>query len=87
MIWGNEGVEGSQSQKTPVSASAMLTRKFLQIWKVFARSSLLAEEFLDIWKMSGYYTKYPDNMQSVWINWKVSGQSKKCPDNLEIVSG
>ena len=21
-------------------------------------------------------TKYPDNMQSVWMNWKVSGQSK-----------
>ena len=32
-------------------------------------------------------TKYPDNMQSVWMNWKVSGQSKKCPDNLENVSG
>ena len=37
--------------------------------------------------MSGYYTKYPDNMQSVQMNWKVSGQSKKCPDNLENVSG
>ena len=64
-----------------------LPGKFLQIWKVFATSSLLAEEFLDIWKMSGYYTKYPDNMQSVWMNWEVSGQSKKCQDNLENVSG
>ena len=36
-----------QSQKNPVSASAMLTGKFLQIRKVFATSSLLAEEFLD----------------------------------------
>ena len=53
-----------QSQKNPVSASAMLTGKFLRIRKVFARRSLLAEEFPDIWKMSGYYTKYPDNMQS-----------------------
>ena len=36
-----------QSQKNPVSASAMLTGKFLQIRKVFATSSLLAEEFPD----------------------------------------
>ena len=46
-----------QSYKNPVSASAMLTGKFLQIWKVFATSSLLAEEFPDtlqiIWKVSG----------------------------------
>ena len=34
-----------QSHKNPVSASAMLTGKFLQIRKVFATSSLLAEEF------------------------------------------
>ena len=37
----------SQSHKNPVSASAMLTGKFLQIRKVFATSSLLAEEFPD----------------------------------------
>ena len=36
-----------QSPKNPVSASAMLTGKFLQIRKVFATSSLLAEEFPD----------------------------------------
>ena len=36
-----------QSRKNPVSASAMLTGKFLQIRKVFGTSSLLAEEFLD----------------------------------------
>ena len=36
-----------QSRKNPVSASAMLTGKFLQIRKVFPTSSLLAEEFLD----------------------------------------
>ena len=36
-----------QSHKNPVSASAMLTGKFLQIRKVFATSSLLAEEFSD----------------------------------------
>ena len=48
IIWGNEGVEGSQSQKTPVSASAMLTGKFLQLQKVFATSSLFAEKFSDI---------------------------------------
>ena len=48
---------GVQSQKNPVSVSAMLTGKFLQIRKVFATSSLLAEEFLD--------------MQNVRMNWKV----------------
>ena len=36
-----------QSHKNPVSASAMLTGKCLQIRKVFATSSLLAEEFPD----------------------------------------
>ena len=39
--------EESQSRKNPISASAMLTGKFLQIRKVFATSSLLAEEFPD----------------------------------------
>ena len=41
-----DGMGLAESQK-PVSASAMLTGKFLQIRKVFARSSLLAEEFPD----------------------------------------
>ena len=59
-------------QKKPVSASAMLTGKFLRILKVFATSSLLAEEFPNILKMYEYYTKYPD-MQSIRKNWKVSG--------------
>ena len=36
-----------QSHKNPVSASALLTGKFLQIRKVFATSSLLAREFPD----------------------------------------
>ena len=36
-----------QSHKTPVSASAMLTGKFLQIRKAFVTSSLLAEELPD----------------------------------------
>ena len=71
----------AESEKT-VSVSAMLTRKFLQIRKVFVTSSLLAEELRILCN-----TKYPDNMQSVRMNWKVSGQSKKCPDNLENVSG
>ena len=36
-----------KSRKNPVSASAMLTGKFLQIRRVFATSSLLAEEYPD----------------------------------------
>ena len=44
---GGPGGPGDQSRKNPVSASAMLTGKFLQIRKVFATSSLLVEEFPD----------------------------------------
>ena len=40
------GTEG-QSHKNPVSASAMLTGKFLQVRKFFTTSSLLAEEYPD----------------------------------------
>ena len=50
----------AQSHKNPVSVSAMLTGKFLQIRKVFATNSLLAEEF-------------PDTSQYKIYNIKVSG--------------
>ena len=46
-------------QKKPVSASAMLTGKFLRILKVFATSSLFAEEF-------------PDILENVQILYKIS---------------
>ena len=72
---------GDQSQINPVSASAMLTGKFLQILKVFVTSSLLAEEFLYI--LENVRILYPHNMQSVRMNWKLSGWSKKCRDELE----
>ena len=57
-----------QSHKNPVSASAMLTGKFLQIRKVFATSSLLAEEFLDTlqYKISRKYAKCPNELESFW---------------------
>ena len=71
----------------PLSRVALLPGKFLQIQKVFATSSPLAEFFQIIWKISGCYTKYPDNMQSVRMDLKVFGRCKKCPDNLENVSG
>ena len=41
------GWDVQQSQKKTVSASAMLTRKFLRIRKVFVTWLLLAQEFLD----------------------------------------
>ena len=47
IVWKPLHCEAHQSHKNPVSASAMLTGKFLQIRKVFATSSLLAEEFPD----------------------------------------
>ena len=73
-------IEGGdeQSQKNPVSASAMLTGKFLRIRKVLA---LWAEEFLD------NLEKCPDAIQNIQIKCKVSGCSGKYPDNLENVSG
>ena len=49
----------TQSQKNPVSASAMLTGKFLGIRKVFATCSLLAEEF-------------PDNLENSQMLHKIS---------------
>ena len=75
-----------QSHKNPVSASAMLTGKFLRIRKVFATNSLLAEEFPNFLKMYEYYTKYPDNMHSVRMNWKVSRWCRKSPDSLKMES-
>ena len=65
-----------QSQKNPVSASAMLTRNFLRIRRVFSNSESFCNKMKNLrtfWKMSGYYTKYPDNMQCVRMDWKVSG--------------
>ena len=83
----NGAPSNSRVRKT---LSAMLTGKFLRIRKVFATPEsfckkiiILAEEYPDIWKMSGYYTKYPDNMQSVRMTWKVSRWSQKCWDELE----
>ena len=58
-IKGDEDDGDDQSQKNPVSASAMLTGKFLQIRKVFVTCSLLAEEF-------------PDNLENVWMLHKIS---------------
>ena len=71
-----------QSRKNPVSASAMLTGKCLQIRKFLRQVHYWLKNFRILCN-----TKYPDNMESVRMNWKVSGQSKKCLDNLENVSG
>ena len=51
--------QAKQSQKNPVSASAMLTGKFLRIRKVFATCPLLAEEF-------------PDNLENIQMLHKIS---------------
>ena len=79
-----------QSRKNPVSASAMLTGKFLQIRKVFVKVHYWLKNF---WiRCNTKYpdiqiSRYPDIQISVLMNWKVSGQSKQCLDNLENVSG
>ena len=44
--------------------------------KVFANPESFCNKMKNLrtfWKMSGYYTKYPDNMQCVRMDWKVSG--------------
>ena len=89
----------NQSQKKTISASAVLTGKFLRIRKVFVTCSLLAEEFPDNLekcpdaiqniqtknKVSGWSGKYPDNVKSVRIIYieNVSAKSWKCPNDLE----
>ena len=57
-----------QSRKNPVSASAMLTGKFLQIRKILRQVHFWLKNFRILCN-----TKYPDNMQSVRMNWKVYG--------------
>ena len=72
-----------QSHKNPVSASAMLTGKFLRQAHYWLKNFRILCN-----------TKYPDNMQSVRMNWKVCLDNHesfqmilKCPVTLEIVSG
>ena len=59
-----------QSQKIPVSASAMLSGKFLQIRKVFAKRLIFGQNS-------------PVGKETVRMVWKLSGQSTYCPGNLE----
>ena len=70
-----EEEDSKQSHKNLVSVSAMLTRKFLQIRKVFATISLLAEEFPDTlqYKISRYYAKCSDGKESFQTSFKVTG--------------
>ena len=65
----------NQSQKNPVSASAMLTGKFLRIRKVFATR----------WRISGHFGKCPDTIQNIQIICNVSGWTGKFPDDLKSV--
>ena len=58
---------------------------FCQSQKFLRHVHYWLKNFRKIWKMSGYYTTYPDNVESVWMIWKVSGWSKKCLDDLESI--
>ena len=73
----------NQSQKKPSAHQQCWPESFCESGKFLQQAYYLLENFRIFWKMSGYCTKYPDNMQSVWMNWKVSGWSKKCRDELE----
>ena len=57
-------ISASQEQNTSAESQKPRQRVSNADRKVFAISLLLVEEFPE---MSGYYTKYPDNMQSVRI--------------------
>ena len=78
---------GSRVRKTPSARQQCWPESFCESGKFLQKAHYWLKNFRIFWKMSGYYTKYPDNMQSVLMNWKVPGQSKKCPVNLENVSG
>ena len=61
-----------QSQKNHGSVVALLSRKFLQIRKVFATRHIFAQNC-------------PVGKETVRMVRKLSGQSTNCPDNLETV--
>jgi hypothetical protein len=56
-----------QSQKNPVSASAMLTGIF------FVNPESFCNKLIICWRISGYFGKCPDTIQNIQIICKVSG--------------
>ena len=90
----------SRVRKTPSARQQCWPESFCKSGKFLQQAHYWLKNFRIFWKMSGYYTKYPDNIKSVRMNWKVSGWSKsvgmnwkvlrwckKCPDNIKNVSG
>ena len=86
--------------KTPSARQQCWPESFCESGKFLQKSHYWLKNLRMFWKMSGYYTKYTDNIKSVRMNWKVSGWSKsvgmnwkvsrwckKCPDNIKNVSG
>ena len=82
----------SRVRKTLSARQQCWPESFCKSGKFLQQAHYWLKNFRIFWKMSGCYTKYPKNMQSVRRNWKVSAWSKKCrdemcPDNLKMCLG
>ena len=51
-------------RKTPSARQQCWPESFCESAKFLQQAHYLLKNFQIFWKMSGYYTKYPDNMQS-----------------------
>ena len=51
-------------RKTPSARQQCWPESFCESGKFLQQAHYLLKNFRIFWKMSGYYTKYPDNMQS-----------------------
>jgi len=78
-----EAVMDSRVRKTPSARQQCWPESFCESGKFLQKAHYWLKNIRIFWDMSGYYTKYPDNIQSVRMNWKVFGWSKKCRDELE----
>ena len=57
-------MENSRVRKTPSARQQCWPESFCESGKFLQQAHYLLKNFRIFWKMSGYYTKYPDNMQS-----------------------
>ena len=81
-----------QNQKNHGSMVALLSRKFLQIRKVFATRHMFSQNWPvgkeTVWtihKLSGQSGNCSNNLKTVRIIQKLSGQPQNCPDNSKTV--
>ena len=83
-----------QRQKYIVSASALLTGKFLRVEQktlpFYRKVSRLPNKYFlipvwTVWYLSGQSAFCLGSLETIWTLWKLLGQSGICPDSLEFV--